>query len=296
MSRAVAITCAITGSGATVGKHPSIPVTPRQIADSALGAARAGAAIVHIHVRDPVSGKPSGELALYREVVDRIRDKDTDLIINLTTGYGGRLLLDDCRPPAIAANSVFMSAEDRVAHICELKPEICSLDMGSFNFGASLFVNLPSHLERMARLIRGAGVCPELEVFDTGHVRLARHFLDTGILGEPAVFQLCLGVQWAMPATLDAMKFMRGMLPREAIWSAFGISAAQFLTVAIAIELGGNVRVGLEDNLYLDKGVFAPDNAALVRRAVEIVEAHGHTPATPTQARRLLGLDPIRTA
>jgi uncharacterized protein (DUF849 family) len=168
--------------------------------------------------------------------------------------------------------------------------------MGSFNFGASLFVNLPSHLERMARMIRTAGVCPELEVFEAGHARLARHFLTTGVLCQPTLFQLCLGVQWAMPATREAMLFMRSLLPADTTWSAFGISSTQFPMVEAAIELGGHVRVGLEDNLYLERGVFAPDNAALVRRAVEIIQGRGYTVATPADARRMLGLDRMLAA
>lgn len=291
MSRAIVVTCAVTGSADSVGKHPAIPVTPKEIAESAIGAAKAGAAVVHIHVRDPQTGRASGEFKLYQEVVDRIRQSDVDVIINLTSGYGGRLLIDRKDPKRILPESPFLLPEDRVTHICELKPEICSLDMGSMNFGSAPFINLPDHLQTMAELIQKAGVCPELEVFEAGHIRLSRHFIDKGIIKPPYIFQLCLGIQWSMPATEDALQFMRRHLPQDAPWSAFGISSSQYPMVEAAVKLGGNVRVGLEDNLYMEKGVFAPDNAALVAKAVKIIENMGHRAASAQEARQLLGLN-----
>ena len=288
MSRPVIISCAITGGGDTVGKHPAIPVTPAQIADSAVGAAAAGAAIVHIHVRDPASGAPSMDKALYREVVERIRGSGSDVIVNLTTGAGGRFVPSPENPRQPGPGTTLSPPEVRVAHVVELRPEVCSLDMGSMNFGPHVFVNTPAHLAEMARAIRAAGARPELEVFDTGHIRLARHLIERGEIASPPLFQICLGISWGAPATPEAMLAMRNMLPADAIWAAFGIGTQQFPMVAQAVLLGGHVRVGLEDNLYLEKGVFAPTNAAFVEKAAAIVRMLGERPATPAEARAIL--------
>lgn len=284
------ICCAITGGGDTVGKSPAIPVTPQEIAESAIGAARAGAAIVHIHVRDPATGKPSMELGHYREVVERIRSSDVDVVINLTTGAGGRFMPGEAEPLVAKAGSNLSRPEDRIRHVVELRPEICSLDMGSMNMGDYVFVNTKAHLEAMAAGIIAADVRPELEVFEGGHIRLSLALMEKGLLPKPGLFQICLGVPWAQPATPAAMTYMRDMLPTDATWFAFGIGATQFPMVAQAYLLGGNVRVGLEDNLYLGKGVLAPSNAALVEKAVKIVDILGGEIATAAEARARLNL------
>lgn len=283
------ITCAVTGGDDTAGRYPSIPVTPRQIADSSIEAAKAGAAIVHIHVRDPETGKPSMALDLYREVMDRIRDSGADVIINLTTGPGARFVPSSEQANTAAPGSNLRLPLERAAHIAELRPEICSLDMGSLNFGQGVLVNVPSHIEQIAAVIRQAGVMPELEVFDMGHIALARHMIDRGLIADP-LFQVVLGVPWGAPATTETLAAMKSLMPHGAPWAAFGIARWEFPMVAQAMLLGGHVRVGLEDNLHIEKGVPAPSNAALVEKAVKIVQLLGSQPATPQQARALLGL------
>lgn len=288
--RPVIVTCAITGGGDTVGKHPAIPVTPEQIAVSALEAAQAGAATVHIHVRDPQTGKPSARLDLYREVVERIRAVNTDVVINLTTGAGARYIPSRDNPKVGGEGTTILTPEERVRHVEALKPEICTLDITTMNFGEYVFVNTPPHLRVMAKAINAAGVLPELELFDTGNLRLALRLIEEGVLKTPSMFQICLGVPWGAPATPEMMIVMRDMLPTGSFWTGFGIGGQQFPMVAQAILLGGHARVGLEDNLYLERGVFAPDNAALVEKAVRIVRALDCEPATPADARRILAL------
>lgn len=289
-ARDVIISCAVTGGGDTTSKSPYVPVTPKEIAESAIGAARAGAAIAHIHVRDPQTGKASMEDALYAEVVQRIRESGVDLLINLTTGAGARFTPDPDDPMRATAASTMRPPARRTSHVEALKPEICSLDVATMNFGEHAFVNVPGHLREMAARITEAGVKPELEVFDLGHIRLARRLLDDGDLPSPPFFQLCLGVPWGAPASARVMELMRDLLPDGALWSAFGIGPHQFPMVAEAVRLGGQVRVGLEDNLYLERGVLAESNAALVERAVEIVREAGGRPATPVRARAMLSL------
>ena len=301
MRRKVMISCAVTGSADSVGKNPAVPVTPEQIATSAIDAAKAGAAIVHIHVRDPTTGQPSMEGAHYAEVVDRIRQSGTDVVINLTTGPGGRFSPDPTDPMKPGAGTTLRTPRQRVQHVLDLRPEICSLDMGSMNMGANVFVNTPPILEAMATDIREAGVMPELEVFETGHLLLAKRMIETGHIRPPGMFQICLGIAWAQPATPEAMTYMRNLLPPGAPWFAFGISLHQFPMAAQAVLLGGNIRVGLEDNLYLERGKLAPSNAALVAKAVKIVEVLGCALASPNDARQMLGLGahaaaPIRMA
>jgi uncharacterized protein (DUF849 family) len=288
MQRKVMISCAVTGSADTPGKNPAVPVTPSQIAQSAIDAAKAGAAIVHIHVRDPQTTRPSMDKVLYREVVERIRDSGSNVLINLTTGPGARFTpgSDDPFKPG-PANNMKLPAQ-RVEHIIELRPDICSLDMGSMNMGSYVFVNPPNYLEAMAVAIRDAGVIPELEVFEAGHLLLARRMIETGHIKPPGMFQICLGIAWGQPATPEAMHYMRSMLPPASPWFAFGISLHQFPMVAQAVLLGGHVRVGLEDNIYLGKGQLAPSNAALVEKAVGIVEILGDHVATPAEARKML--------
>jgi len=287
------LTCAITGGDDTAGRFPAVPVTPRQIAESAIEACRAGAAIAHIHVRDPATGKPSLDRALYREVVERVRDSGSPVILNLTTGAGARFLPDASAPNAAAAGSNLRPpAAERCAHILELRPEICTLDMGSLNFGKGALINVPDHIEAIAAVIREAGSKTELEIFDTGHIALARHLIERGVIEPEPLWQLVLGVPWGAPANSETMMHLRGQLPAGARWAAFGIGRQEFPMLAQAALLGGHVRVGLEDNLYLSQGVQARSNAELVGRAVEILHALDMEPATPDQARRMIGLPP----
>jgi len=290
MGRKVMISCAVTGSADTPGKNPAVPGTPERIARSALDAASAGASIVHIHVRDPKTTRPSMDGALYREVVERIREKNADVLINLTTGPGARFYHDPDDPSKPSADSVLRGPAERVRHVVELRPEICSLDMGSLNMGDRVFINTPSHLKAMALAIKDAGVTPELEVFETGHLLLAKRFLEEGYVKPPGLFQICLGISWGQPATPDAMLYMRNLLPAGCTWFAFGISLWQFPMAAQAVLLGGHPRVGLEDNIYLDRGKLAPSNAALVERAAKIIEDLNDQVATPADARQMLGI------
>jgi uncharacterized protein (DUF849 family) len=232
--------------------------------------------------------------ALYRETVERIREKNSDVLINLTTGPGARFFHDDKDPSKPSADSVLRGPAERVQHVMELKPEICSLDMGSLNMGDRVFINTPTHLKTMALAIKDAGVTPELEVFETGHLLLAKRFLENGYVKGPGMFQICLGISWGQPATPEAMTYMRNLLPPGSPWFAFGISLYQFPMVAQAVLLGGHVRVGLEDNLYLEKGKLAPSNAALVEKAAHIIEVLGDQVASPNEAREILGLQAAR--
>jgi len=292
MGRKIIITCAITGSAKIPEAHPAFPITPAEVAESAVGAVKAGAAAVHIHVRDPETGAPTGKTALYKEVLDRIADTGVDAIMNLTTGYGARYIPSDDNPAVGGAGTTLRPPEQRLEHVLALRPEICSLDIATLNFGQFAFVNTPPHLEIMGREITRAGIKPELEVFDMGHIMLANHMIKEGMLAGPGHFQLCLGIPWAMPASRRAMEFMCDHLPEGATWAAFGISRHEFPMVEHAIELGGHVRVGLEDNLYLEKGVYAISNAVLVERAVELIHSAGAEVATVAESRQLLSLPP----
>jgi uncharacterized protein (DUF849 family) len=290
MQRKVMISCAVTGSADTPGRNPAVPVTPGQIAQSSIDAAKAGAAIVHIHVRDPATTRPSMDKALYREVVERIRASGTDVLINLTTGPGARFVPGADDPLKPGPGTTMKTAAERVCHVVEIKPDICSLDMGSMNMGQYAFINTPATLESMAIAIRDVGVLPELEVFESGHLLLARRFVEMGHVKPPGLFQICLGISWSQPATTDAMAYMKSLLPPASPWFAFGISLFQFPMVAQAVLLGGHVRVGMEDNIYLAKGKLAPSNAALVEKAARIIEELGDEVATPKDARQILGL------
>jgi len=291
MNQEVIVTCAVTGAGDTVGKHPAIPVTPEQIADAAIEAAKAGAAIAHMHVREPATGKGSRKTEYYREVVKRVRDSGVDVIINLTAGMGGDLEVDDQDPRKAGPGTDLVNALERLVHVEELLPEICTLDCGTLNFGDGnmIFVSTPNQLRAGAKRIRELGVKPELEVFDTGHLWFAKRMHEEGLLEEPPMFQLCLGIPWGAPADTNAMKAMRDMLPAGAVWAGFGIGRMQMPMVAQAVLLGGNVRVGLEDNIWLDRGVHA-SNGTLVQRAVEIIRLMGARSLTPAEARKKLGL------
>src|SRR5438874_4752828 len=292
MQRKVIISCAVTGSADSPGKNPAVPVAPPAIAQSSIDAAKAGAAIVHIHVRDPRTTRPSMDGALYREVVERIRSSGCDVLINLTTGPGARFVPGADDPSLPGPETSLTRPETRVRHVVELRPDICSLDMGSMNMGGRVFINTPEHLESMAAAIREAGVLPELEVFETGHLLLAKRMIETGHIKPPGMFQICLGIAWAQPATSEAMTYMRNLLPAASPWFAFGISLHQFPMVAQAVLLGGHPRVGLEDNIYLEKGKLAPSNAALVEKAANIIHVLGDQVATPGEARGILGLAP----
>ena len=284
------ITCAVTGNITRPEQHPDLPITPEQIADAAIDAAKAGAAIAHIHVRDPETGAPSMELEHYREVVERIRASDTDLIINLTTGPGGRFMPSDDDPKVAAPGSTLVRPERRVEHVVALRPEICSLDLNTMWFGNAVVINTPRNVTIMAGAIREAGVKPELEVFDSGDIQLAHQLLESGVLPRPPLFQVVLGIRNGFPATPETLLYARSLLPADAQWAAMGTGRMEFPIVAQACLLGGHVRVGLEDNLYLSKGVLAPSNAALVDRAVTVVELLGRSVASPAEARAILGL------
>ena len=292
MNTDVVITCAVTGAGDTVGKHAGVPVTPEQIADAAIDAAKAGAAVVHCHVRDPLTGKGSRDVSLYREVVARIRDCATDVVINLTSGMGGDLFIGpDEMPTDFGADTDLVGALDRLPHVEELLPEICSLDCGSFNFGEGslVYVSTPDMLRRGAKRIQELGVKPELEVFDTGNLNFTLKMIEEGLIDDPPLFQLCFGIPWSAPADVGVFKSWVEMLPSGGNWTAFAISRNQMPFVAASVLLGGHVRVGLEDNLYLDRGVFAT-NAQLVERARKIVELMGARVVGPEQAREMFGL------
>ncbi|MFD0056235.1 3-keto-5-aminohexanoate cleavage protein [Streptomyces sp. NPDC127168] len=293
MTENVIITCALTGAGDTVRKSPHVPVTPEQIARNAVEAAAAGAAIVHIHVRDPETGAPSRDPKLYREVVERVKETGTDVVVNLTAGMGGDLVIDPDDPLTHLPGTDLVSGLERLPHVEDLLPDICTLDCGSLNFGdgSNLYVSTPDMLRAGARRIQELGVRPELEIFDTGQLWFAKQLLAEGLLDDPTVFQLCMGIPWGAPADPGVLQSMVNMLPDGARWASFALGRMQMPWVAQSILLGGHVRVGLEDNLYLGKGNKAT-NAQLVERAVTITESIGARVATPDEARAALGLKP----
>jgi uncharacterized protein (DUF849 family) len=284
------ISCAVTGTFPTPEHNPALPVTPAEIADACIGAARAGAAICHIHVRDPRTGEPSMALEHYREVVRIIRAGDTDLLINLTTGPGGRFLPSDDEPARAAPGTKLTTGEIRTEHVVELKPDICSLDLNTMWFGGGAVINSPRSIRIMAERIYAAGVKPELEVFDTGDIRLAEALIKDGTLHTPALFQIVTGVNYGMAATPETLAYARSLLPDDCEWAAFGASRMAFPMVAQAFLLGGHCRIGMEDTVYLSKGVKAPDNAALVAKAAGIIDALGGAIASVNEARGLLGI------
>jgi len=289
----VFITCAVTGSGDTVGKSDKVPVTPGQIADDCIAAARAGAAVVHIHVRDPITGAPARHPDLYAEVVERVRADDTDVVINLTAGMGGDLVLGSAeRPlPLDGAGTDLAGATERLEHVARLQPEICTLDCGTMNFGEGDYVmtNTTGTLKEMARQIQALGVRPEIELFDTGHLWQAKALADEGLIDDPVMVQLCMGVPWGAPPDLNTFMAMVNNVPDGWTFSAFSIGRRQLEYVALAAIAGGNVRVGLEDNLYLGRGRLAT-NADLVARAVEILTAIGYGIKGPDEVRSDLKL------
>jgi len=292
LNRNPIITCAVTGSGDTAGKHPDLPKSPDEIATAAIEAAKAGAAIAHIHVREPDTGKPTRDVGLYCEVVDRIRSSETDVILNLTTGMGGDLYLGpDDDPLSFTEDTDCVGQRERMEHVEALLPEICSLDCGSFNYMGQnyVYVSTQSMLELGAKRLQEIGVKPELEVFDVGQVWFAKHMVEQGLIDNPPLFQVCLGIPWGAPAKPGVFQAMVDELPEGCNWTGFAIGAMEMPMVAQSMLLGGNVRVGLEDNLYLEKGVLA-SNAQLVDRARTIVEAMGAVVQTPAEARQTLGL------
>ena len=285
------VTCALTGAGDTVGKSPYVPVTPEQIASAAIEAANAGAAVVHIHVRDPETGQGSRDVDLYREAVRRIKDSGVDVVVNLTAGMGGDLFLDQDDPLKPVDGTDLVNGLDRLPHVEELLPDICTMDCGSLNFGegSQLYVSTPDMLRVGAKRIQELGVKPELEIFDTGQLWFASTMVAEGLIDAPPLFQLCMGIPYGAPANPELLATMVNMLPSDAQWASFSIGRNQMPWVAQSVLLGGHVRVGLEDNLYLSKGVKA-SNGQLVERAVRIVEDLGGTVATPDQARAQLRL------
>ena len=292
MNRDVFITCAVTGSGGTQDRSPHVPRSPRQIADSAIAAAKAGAAIVHCHVRDPETGKPSRDPALYREVTERIRDSATDVVLNLTAGMGGDLLFDGTETMTSSARSDMAGAAERVAHLVDCRPEICTLDCGTMNFNEAdyVMVNTPGMLRDMGVRMRESGVRVEIEAFDTGHLWFAKELVREGVIPSPVLVQLCMGVPWGAPDDLNTFMAMVNNVPADWVWSAFAIGRNQMPYVAASVLAGGNVRVGLEDNLWLDKGVLAT-NAQLVERAVTIISNLGARVITPAEVRAKLKLE-----
>lgn len=293
MNRDVFITCAVTGSGATQDRSHHVPRSPEQIANSALAAARAGAAVVHCHVRDPETGAPSRDLKLYREVTERIRDSDTDVVLNLTAGMGGDIVFGDVENPMQLNETAtdMIGASARLAHIAECRPEICTLDCGTMNFAESDYVmtNTPGMLVSMGRMMTDLGVKPEIEAFDTGHLWYARQLVKDGVLDSRALVQLCMGVPWGAPDDLNTFMAMVNNVPDDWTFSAFGLGRNQMAYVAASVLAGGHVRVGLEDNLWLDKGVLA-ENWQLVERARGIIESMGARLIGPAQVRENLGL------
>ncbi len=292
MNRDVFITCAVTGSGGTQDRSPHVPRSPQQIADSAIEAAKAGAAIVHCHVRDPETGAPSRRLDLYREVTDRIRAADVDVVLNLTAGMGGDIVFGGVESPLpTVAGTDMVGATERMAHIADCLPEICTLDCGTMNFAEADYVmtNTPGMLRAMGQMMTDLGVKPEIEAFDTGHLWFAKQLVSEGVLEDPALVQLCMGVPWGAPDDLNTFMAMVNNVPDHWTFSAFSLGRNQMAYAAAAVLAGGNVRVGLEDNLWLEKGVLAT-NAQLVERAVGVVEGMGARIIGPAEVREKLGL------
>lgn len=290
MSQKTFLTCAVTGNITTPDQTPHLPVTPTQIADECLAAAEAGAAAVHIHVRDPKTGKPSMALELYREVFDQVRRANPELIINLTTGPGGRFIPSVDDPRVAAPGSTLVQPELRVEHVRILKPDVCSLDLNTMNSGADVVINTPRNVRIMAKVMRDAGVMPELEIFDSGDMHLARDLIADGTLDGPGMWTFVTGVKYGFSSSPETLLYARSLLPAGAIWSAFGIGRFEFPIVAQAWLAGGHVRVGMEDNIYLEKGVLAKSNAELVTKAKRLIHDLGGELANPREARAMLNL------
>ena len=289
MSKTI-LTCAVTGNLTKPEMTPYLPITPKQIADSCLDAAKAGAAVVHIHVRHPDTGKPSMELDHYSEVMHLIKAQNKELIINLTTGPGGRFIPSEDDPKVFAAGTTLCHPLKRVEHVAKLKPDICSLDLNTMNSGADVVINTPSNVRKMAQVIREAGVMPELEIFDTGDLNLAKDLIKEGVLDGPGLYTFVMGVKYGLNTDPATLLYMRDQLPQGAKWAAFGIAKAEFPIVAQSWLYGGHIRVGMEDNIYLERGVLCESNAQLVSRANRIIKDLGGELATSNEAREILGL------
>ena len=289
MNYEVIITCAVTGSGDTAEKHPELPKSPKQIATAAIEAAEAGAAVAHIHVRDPQTGEAGRKLEWYKEVVELVRASSTDVVLNLTAGMGGDFVPDRKDPGKGGPGTDMATPNERLAHVKMLLPEICTLDCGTQNYSTSAYVSTPEMLREMAKIIQEIGVKPEIEVFELGQIWFAKQLIKEGLIDKPPLFQLCMGIPWTAEANTENMLALKNMLPENSIWVGFGISRMQMPMVAQAMILGGNVRVGLEDNLYLKRGVLA-SNGQLVERAVGIIERLGGSIVSPQQTRDKLGL------
>lgn len=293
MNKEVFVTCAVTGSGGTQDRSPHVPRSPKAIAESAVAAAKAGAAVVHCHVRDPQTGAPSRLPSLYREVTERIRDAEVDVVLNLTAGMGGDIVFGSTEAPfpLNQAATDMVGATERMAHIAECLPEICTLDCGTMNFAEADYVmtNTPGMLRAMGGMMTALGVKPEIEAFDTGHLWFAKQLVEEGTLAPSALVQLCMGVPWGAPNDLNTLMAMVNNVPADWTWSAFSLGRDQMPYVAAAVLAGGNVRVGLEDNLWLGKGRLAT-NAQLVERAATIIENLGARVIGPAEVRAKLGL------
>lgn len=284
------ITCAVTGNHTTREQHPGLPVTPHEIAEAALEAAEAGAAAVHVHVRDPETGAPSMAVALYEQVVDEIRRNNPALIINLTTGPGGRFQPSKHDPVVPGPRTNLLAPERRVEHIARIRPDIATLDLNTMVFGREVVINIPDNLRRMAKVMREAGVKPEIELFDTGDIMLLQDLIADGTIDPQPLCSLVMGVKYGFAPTIEMLLLARSLLPQGAIWTGFGTGRYAFPLLAQAVLAGGNVRVGLEDGVYLSKGVLAPSNAALVAKGRRIAEDLGAEIMTAQEARALLGL------
>jgi uncharacterized protein (DUF849 family) len=286
------ITCAVTGNHTTRDQHPGLPVSPNEIAESALGAAEAGAAAVHIHVRNPLTGMPSMEVGLYAQVVDQIRRHNESLVINLTTGPGGRFQPSEHDPVVAGPRTNLLVPERRVEHIAALKPDIATLDLNTMVFGREVVINVPDNVRRMANVMREAGVRPELELFDTGDIMLLKDLIADGTLDSPPLCSLVMGVKYGFAPTIEMMLLARSLLPERAMWTGFGTGRFAFPLLAQSVLAGGNIRVGLEDAVYLSKGILAPSNAALVEKGRRIAEDLGAEIASAEEMRAMLGLQP----
>jgi len=294
MSRQVIITCAVTGGHNQYEKHPNFPITPNQIAESALEAAEAGAAVVHLHTRNPTTGKHEYSPENYARIFDQVRRSNPDVLINLSTGWGGHFIPDDTDPQKGGPGTTLMLPEPRMQHVLELKPDICTLDIGSFNYAQVTYVGHPPFSRRMAELALEAGVKPEVEIFEVGHLMQTMTLYKDGILSGPVMLQLCLGMPNAAPATGSVIDLMTSLMPDKALWSAFSIGKEEFPCAKKSIARGGHVRVGLEDNLFLSPGEFAT-NGTLVSKACEMIEESGNAVASPAVAARLIGVRQHRT-
>ncbi|WP_164667720.1 3-keto-5-aminohexanoate cleavage protein [Virgibacillus doumboii] len=289
MSQKVMLTAAVTGAGETTSKSPHVPVTPKEIADAAIASAKAGATVAHIHARDPETGSVSHNVDHYREIVDRIRESETDVIINITSGGGGDFIPSLNSPAAGGDGTDIQTPEERHEPVGELLPEMCTLDCGSTNFGDMIYMSPTNWLREQAKLVQQSGVKPELECFDTGHLRFANQLVQEGLIDGDPMFQFCLGIPWGAAADVETILYLKNRLPENAHWSAFGIGRLQLPIAAQTAMLGGNIRVGLEDNLYLKKGVLAR-NDQLVEKAVNMVHEHNIDILTPEEARKQYGL------